>query len=128
MTRQSAKKPWVLLIALALTVRALMPSGWMPVASTHGPVISPCSGHGVVDLSVVASGKHHKPSPHKSEKNDRACAFFGLAFAADWGGQPPILSTFHNPEEAISVSHLIASIGRGLAAPPPPSTGPPSLI
>lgn len=118
---------WLSLALMLLVLRALVPAGWMP-AQQKGQWITICSGAGVTMAWMGADGKIDKhPAPAKSEKSNH-CAFAGLGAAADLSIQlpeilAPVFSTPFIPAAITSVA-----IGRGLAAPPPPKTGPPSLI
>ncbi len=111
------------LLGLALAVRALVPAGWMP-SVTGGFAISICSGSTVEAAWVDAEGKVHKQAP--AAGGDRHCAFAGLG-APMLGGElapPAVPASADTPPPASRFA--LASIGQGLAAPPPPATGPPA--
>ena len=119
---------FLLAIALCaiLLLRALVPAGWMP-SDAKGQWITVCSGAGVSMAFVGADGKIHKDkAPGTAEKGGH-CAFSGLGLTLDVPAPTPIIQ----PAEfsAIILPMLAASvaIGQGLAAPPPPKTGPPAL-
>lgn len=116
-----ATRAWLgLVLALAIALKLLVPQGWMPGAT--GLIICP-------DASPVAMApahhNHHdapgKPAPHQP------CAFAGLGLAA----APPTAIPELSPPAAVPPVALSGprpvAVGRGLAAPPPPSTGPPFL-
>jgi hypothetical protein len=113
------------LVALALLVRAAIPAGWMP-ASDGGRWITLCTGSGAVAAFVDADGvRHDDPAP---AAQDHPCAFAGVAVPLT----PPLaiavpLPSFETARPARLAAATVA-IGRGLAAPPPPSTGPPALL
>jgi hypothetical protein len=120
------------LIAIALlaafALRMLVPSGWMPSVDEAGLTrITLCTGTGVSDAWLDSKGGLHKSDPDQKKQADSPCAFAGLGAAFDLVDQPEpelrsvLLATgaWHAPQPA--------SIGQGLAAPPPPSTGPPVL-
>jgi hypothetical protein len=59
---------WLAVVS-ALFLRALVPSGWMPVASGDGIRIMICSGHGPVEItqphsSHGAMARHHQAADH----------------------------------------------------------------
>ncbi|MES2058270.1 MAG: hypothetical protein V4564_20205 [Pseudomonadota bacterium] len=118
------------LFACAMLVRALVPAGWMPtVGANGGIVISMCTGMGAVEMVLAPDGTLHEKAPAKHDgTTDHPCTFAGLgqAFAAADPIPMPVLppATFTAPP---LTPHLV-SIGRGLAAPPPPQTGPPILV
>ena len=117
-------------LACALALRMLVPEGWMPVSDAQGFRITLCTGTGPMDMTMAMPGmamKHghtdHGPQPMQ----DHPCTFahLGLAFAE------PLLPALALPPlaraEALAAKPLAIAIGRGLAAPPPPATGPPIL-
>ena len=118
-------------LACALGLRILVPQGWMPVADGHGFRIAMCSGAGPMDMTVAMPGMAmaHDHSGHDPQQpmqdHPCTCAHLGLAFAE------PVLPTLAPPPvraaEAIVSRAFAVAIGHGLAAPPPPSTGPPFL-
>lgn len=114
------------LLGLALALRVLVPAGWMPANEGRGFAITLCSGSAMHTAWVDAEGKVHKQAP--AQGGDQHCAFAGL-------GTPMLGSDFPAPvlqparaDAAPAVSEALASIGQGLAAPPPPATGPPITV
>ncbi|MCW3835770.1 hypothetical protein ACFQ1E_05430 [Sphingomonas canadensis] len=116
----------VALVALALAVRVLVPSGWMPSAESRGLLLTLCSSASGAEIFVEIEGKSGK-GHGQGEQRDNPCAFAGLgmAFAAT-DPVPAPAAPFHAQDRAPAAPALIAAIGRGLAAPPPPATGPPA--
>jgi hypothetical protein len=117
-------------LACALALRMLVPQGWMPVSDAHGFRITMCSGSGPMDMPMAMPGMamHHDKAGHDQQPmQDHPCTFahLGLALAE------PVLPTLTLPPlvraEALASKPLAIAIGRGLAAPPPPATGPPAL-
>lgn len=119
------------LIACSLLARLLVPPGWMPVQTANGWQITICTGTGPMKMAMPAamaaamSAGHHQDKQPEHDSQDHPCAFAGLALAL----APPITPPLLLPAQAATVSLLqrdsLAHIGQGLAAPPPPSTGPP---
>lgn len=121
---------------LAIAVRAFLPAGFMLAPAQDGRFVSVvlCSGHtqtqmvmdletgAILDADAVPAGKS---SDHRSQ-TDAPCAFAMAAHLA-----PP--ETARALDVALAAHALEAERpfavlpGRGLAAPPPWSTGPPSL-
>ena len=118
-------------LACAMALRMLVPEGWMPVSDGHGFRIAMCTGTGPMDMTMAMPGMamHHGKAGHDQQQpmQDHPCTFvhLGLAFAE------PVLPTLDLPPlaraEALAARPLAIAIGRGLAAPPPPATGPPTL-
>lgn len=122
---------------LALLVRALIPAGYM-VAAAETPngrflIVQLCEGHAstaqVIDLETgqkIDLSKLPK-SPTNSGNSDQPCAFaVAAAFA------PPVmtaesLAVMASTDADIALPAVVRP-GRGIAAPPPPATGPPILI
>jgi len=114
------------LLILALFLRVLVPAGWMPAAG-GSYAITLCTGAGMAKAWVDGEGRVHKEERTKGGI-DHPCAFAGFGSIADL---PPLLEpVFHLFAAAIPVLMpvLAVAIGRGLAAPPPPATGPPSRL
>ncbi len=112
-----------------MLVRLLIPAGWMPTTGTDGMArISICTGMGAQTAFIDRDGKLHKEAPTSGHQDPQPCGFGGLGLGI---GETPALALLL-PVIAASVITLVTrptmSIGHGLAAPPPPSTGPPSLI
>ena len=121
---------------LALLVRALVPAGYMlaeaDTANGRYLVVQMCDAHSgpaqIIDLDTgKAVDKSTLPGKSNGKTSDTPCVF---AMAA-----PVSLPTSTaGPvafQHAIAVQHVkMPDIrpGRGIAAPPPPSTGPPRLI
>jgi len=122
----------LLLVGCALLFRLLVPAGWMPEAHAAGLSLNWCGESGSVRaapaearalLADALGEKPAKPAP----PHDQPCAFAAAAqplAAAEQPGLPLPLSR----AEPARPAPLIAFPGRGLAAPPPRSTGPPHLL
>lgn len=127
---KSVRRQSRLLLSLALmllTLRALVPAGWMP-AQERGQWITICSGAGVSMAWIGADGKLSKQhAPAKSEKSSH-CAFAGLGTPADVSVDEFRLPAPMFVATIVPVSSTLVTVGQGLAAPPPPKTGPPALI
>ena len=113
------------LVACALLLRIAVPGGWMP--SDQGRWIELCTGDGMVTAFVDANDRLHHSDPGEAHAAKQHCAFAGLTAPFD----PPIAV---EPElrvaataTAIPAPGFAVAIGQGLAAPPPPSTGPPTF-
>lgn len=129
MTRLRA--PLVLLLGCALLLRALIPAGWMPTQNGVQLCIDYADGAGarfqqeaqrLLDTALAGTAGHKRGD---ESRRDLPCAFAGLAIA----DVPPAgieLAHVSLPAAPAPAPLLSAAIGRGLAAPPPPSTGPPA--
>jgi len=117
---------FALLLGCALLLRALVPTGWMPMANDGTLRLVLCSGRQIVVEHPLAghhgAGKEERTTSHA----DQPCAFAGLALpwiGADSRVDLPVIAL-----GAIAAAPVfLVAIGRGLAAPPPPATGPPLL-
>lgn len=132
---------WLLLLfACAMLVRALIPTGWMPIADAQGFRIVLCSGTGPAIPAAKATipsvnapmgdamaGMHHeKSSDRHSQGPEHPCVFAGVTPAMD----TPTLAAPLPPvriRAAPALVRALVTIGHGLAAPPPPQTGPPTF-
>ena len=115
-------------LACALALRLLVPQGWMPVSDAHGFRLTLCSGTGPMDMpmaSMPGMAAQHDKSGHDQPAAEHSCPFANLALALAEPVVPALTSPTVFTVEAIDPRPLAVTIGRGLAAPPPPSTGPP---
>lgn len=117
-----------MLLAMALLVRLIVPTGWMPVAG-NGYAITLCTGAGMISAWVDDKGVVHKDGKGPAQKSDHPCTFAGFSADLASANAFPVLDGL-----AIFASLIVrgtnraVSVGRGLAAPPPPQTGPPASL
>jgi len=139
--RSGARRPRMLALAVlacALLLRLLVPAGWMPVSDARGIHLTLCSGTGPMTMptmgpmghmahgETMAGMAHHMPSDQQGAP-EHPCAFahFGLAVATP---RLPALPLPVAPATLVPAGlAALVMVGRGLAAPPPPPTGPPSI-
>lgn len=126
--RMAWRRAALLLLACALLLK--FPAGWMPEARAGGITIGWCNA---VNPEAQAEGKAlleqalgNRPAPKHKSSSDQPCSFAAAA--------QPMAPVTPLPELApvaalapLFVATLAAIPGRGLAAPPPLSTGPPLL-
>ncbi|MBL8544293.1 MAG: hypothetical protein JNJ63_10855 [Hyphomonadaceae bacterium] len=121
---------WALLALVAISVRALVPAGYMlaPSAQAGGMAVTICTAQGAVDVVLDPAGGEHKQKNDSQQRSaDAPCVFAGAAPLA----APDAAIALAAPAlPSAPVDYVFAALapGRGLAAPPPPSTGPPILI
>ncbi|MCW3796881.1 hypothetical protein OMW55_03555 [Sphingomonas sp. BN140010] len=137
------RRLWLLLLGLGLLVRALVPAGWMPIVAPDGIRLVLCSG-----LQETAPSPSYEPGHHRSgeghqmvaghggghgkgeqgKKSDRTapCTFAASALNVPLPPVPAALLDLLVIKVVASAFSLVR-MGQGLAAPPPPSTGPPSI-
>jgi hypothetical protein len=128
--RKSSLSWAVQLVFAALLMRALFPAGWMPSAE-KGQMITLCTGTGVEKAWLGHDGtiKNAPPEQTDDDKNhgNNSCVFSGVAVAnLDQMDAPELLTVTIATQKLKPINSV--TIGRGLAAPPPPATGPPLLI
>lgn len=117
---------------VAVCLRVLIPSGYMPVFSAKGaPTMVICTGAGPKIVTVqsgqpadpeTADGRRHNDHQHKSKSD---CGFGGLAQIAP-SIEPQLTLA---PAALVAAARLGPLAGRELTLPlrarPPPQTGPP---
>ena len=117
------------LMVLALAVRMVIPSGWMPSFADGRATITLCTSAGMVEAWLDDQGKIHKDNPAKKSAADQPCAFAGLSAPADSHELDSVSSAMpFVPQRLHTHKPVVVAIGHGLAAPPPPATAPPALI
>jgi hypothetical protein len=109
---------------LAVVSQIVVPPGFMVARLGGAPAIVVCTGHGPLMAMHVGGGK-----PNKSPATDpgHICVFAGHGAMAP---PPAVLAPLQaRVDYVVSPSALIRDLrpGLGLAAPPPPSRGPPDL-
>ena len=142
---RSAWTSWALAVTvLAMAMRVVIPSGYMVARSdaSHGlPQMVICTSQGAMAVAVDAEGhlvktslkpasepSHSDPEHSDKDRPDDPCAFSATSAAAQ-------SANLALPLAPLSFSHSaplpLASAqrpGLGLAAPPPWTTGPPSIL
>lgn len=126
--------PFMILLGLALLMQAIVPAGWMPAHAANGIAIELCSGRmpaandpqmqAARDLLDVALAQI--PTNKDANDDEQPCVFAGLSPVAAASVTLTIPLPAAAPEANAPRSYAV-NIGQGLPAPPPPSTGPPSL-
>ncbi len=113
---------WLILAMLAVCLRILAPSGYMTTPDQPFALVI-CTGEGA--LNLAADPAH---SDHGAPQSHAPCAFAGVGVATA-PPQPLAVPTPVIFAQAIETASLPAALrpGQGLAAPPPPATGPPTL-
>lgn len=118
---------------LALALRALIPAGYMlgPGAGANALVVTLCGGGGLEarldpKTGAVELGGHAPAHDSQSDHSHAPCAFAAVApLAAPTDAEMRLAPRAAGMSFAVATASLIP--GRGLAAPPPWSTGPPAL-
>ena len=133
---QSAARRLGAIALLAMLVRALVPDGYM-LASAGSPdgrfmVVELCDGHAapslVVDLETgdLIDLEEKQKNPVK-QNSGQPCAFAasGTMTAPDSTSEPV---KFAQRYQNVEFTSPTLRPGRGIPAPPPPSTGPPQNV
>ena len=130
--------PAAWLVAFALAVRLLVPAGYMPMAGKAGLEI--CAGQNADMRAMVAMpgmGAMHHAMPMKGMGHGKAMPGdhdHDCGFGAAVGGAadlPVLILPAMLAPVALAVAFVaqaIMRLGLGLAAPPPPKTGPPIIL
>jgi hypothetical protein len=121
----------LMLAALAIVMKVLIPPGFMTAASASGgfPLVL-CTGHGPVTLDSPVPGHPAKQVPADKPSHDPPCVFAGHGVAAAAPSQlnvAPVEFVAYAEAPRVGRPSDLAP-GRGLAAPPLPARGPPSLL
>jgi hypothetical protein len=117
------------LLALVFAARIAAPSGFMPVRTDSGVLVTLCTGQGAVKVLVERGKVPVTAGQHDRSDMKEHCPFAG-------GVNSPVLPAlaalallpvWHGPAGPIAFALRTGWIAR-LAAPPPPSSGPPSFL
>lgn len=127
-------RPWrhvfLTLAMLAVALKVLVPAGFMAsTAKVGGLPLVICTGAGALQMAPAPSDGSDKHAPGEKPAHDMPCAFAGHGLATPAPDLAPIEVAAFPPALALAVPARPDSPtpGRGLAAPPPPSRGPPIL-
>jgi Na+/H+-translocating membrane pyrophosphatase len=81
----------VLVVALALMVRVLVPAGFMPTVANGTITVSICTGYGPMQMDMKAPGRA-ADDMGQGHKAQQPCAFFDLAMPGLPGADPILLA------------------------------------
>ena len=117
----------------ALMLRALVPAGWMPGPAAGGGLeLIPCRATAPAPAPApvgahAGHSAHQKQPSHEGHQGegDQPCAFGGLSLSWTWAEAPLLPPALVPPAPPIEGLRRGVEPVRGLAAPPPPATGPP---
>ena len=128
------------LLALILLASNVLPAGWMPDREADGTFVVRVCSQGLTEAQrtrfeaiVQARVDHamHGADQHSGDDHQAASDPCPYGVVANAFAVPPVSPPMVEPVEGIEADlPLLTSnvgIGMGLAAPPPPSTGPPII-
>ncbi len=115
---------------LLLAVQLAVPPGFMVARGADGPALVICTGHGPMMAHLDARMSPGKAPPGQAphSKSSPACPFAGHGAASL---APPAFiptTTAYALAQVVLITGVDLAPGRGLAAPPPPSHAPPTLL
>jgi hypothetical protein len=124
---ESARGLLAALALLVLAIQLISPSGFMPVRTDRGIVVTLCTGQGAINV-LVDRGK----APHRQDDSapvQQHCAF---AASVQPAVPPLVLADLPLPAWQLAFGPIAFPLKTGLiarlAAPPPPSSGPPAIF
>jgi hypothetical protein len=128
-SEQTTQLLLAMVFACALLLRLAVPEGWMPAQTSHGWRLTICTGMGPLEAMPDMAMDHgaNKGTPGNHDKAGSICPFAGLGLATAEPFTPPFPFIAPIVTATAFPLHDIVTIGRGLAAPPPPPTGPPAI-
>jgi hypothetical protein len=121
--RTDHRAGFAVLAMFALLLQLAVPQGFMLARDAGQPAIVICTGHGPLLTPAPGHGV-----PAKAPKPSGVCAFAGHGATPTPAPLLALAEVRFEPLAAPAVSPIFATPGRGLAAPPPPSQGPPNRI
>lgn len=113
-----------LLLAAVLALRVAVPGGWMVERSGGELTVALCADASGGQVFVTIPLGDDSPDPHEGKQ--APCSFTALAGLADL---PQAAALVQPLPIRVAPAHPSADVstGQGLAAPPPPQTGPPAI-
>lgn len=116
-----------IMAALVLSLRLVVPSGWMPVVNDGAVSIMLCTGDGPVALVMERDGSVHQQDPAAPSPTRDPCPY-GLALAKALGPSDTVVLPLPPTELArIALPMLAAARLVAWRSLRPPARGPPSL-
>lgn len=79
------------------------------------------------EMAKAIEGAHHAPGNDQPAKADHPCMFAAAAAPLQAPATAAIVPPLVMTDRPVPVLGKIVTVGRGLAAPPPPATGPPAI-
>jgi len=118
------------LALLVLAIQLFTPSGFMPVRTEGGVVVTLCTAQGAVNILVE---QDRAPTKHRSQEEgtpvQQLCSF---AASIQPVAPPLVVADLPLPAWQLAFGPIAFALRTGLiahlAAPPPPSSGPPSTF
>ena len=122
----AGKSLFAITVLLALSLRILIPTGFMPSVSAQSLVVELCSG--VSGKTVTIDLGKKLPGETQKHAADSPCVFAaGLGHGLLTSAELPVILPFvYGMTIFVGTAIADLTISR-LAAPPPPSQGPPAL-
>lgn len=105
-----------------LALRVLVPGGYMPMATPTALVLALCTGKGPVEIHVDVDRDENQAPPGQAPN----CHFASAASPWTSPEAPSVPMLFTGTGAPMPVRPLVSLVPPRLAAPPPPSIGPPA--
>ncbi|WP_370171186.1 DUF2946 family protein [Sphingobium abikonense] len=119
------------LALLVLTIHLIAPTGFMPVRTAHGVVVTLCTGQGAVNV-VVDRGDAPMDGDHRPDDGMGGQQHCPFAASVQPVVPPLALADLPLPAWQLAFGPVAFALKTGLiarlAAPPPPSSGPPAAF
>jgi hypothetical protein len=121
---ESARGLLAALALLVLAIQFIAPSGFMPVRTERGVVVTLCTGQGAINMIV-----DRDQTPHRQDDGAQVQQHCAFAASVQPVVPPLALADLPLPGWQLAFGPIAFALKTGwiarLAAPPPPSSGPP---
>lgn len=121
---ESARGLLAALALLVLAIQLIAPSGFMPVRTERGVVVTLCTGQGAINMIV-----DRDQAPHRQDDGAQVQQHCAFAASVQPAVPPLVLADLPLPAWQLAFGPIAFALKTGLiarlAAPPPPSSGPP---
>lgn len=124
METRTGRALFAALMLLALAMRVAIPAGFMPAATGEGVTVLICTGDGMQARVIPVAGQH---SDGAAPKGGQGACTFAAALGSGITSQAQSIEILLPFPVFIAIGAAIADLTvHRLAAPPPPSQGPPA--
>lgn len=126
--REALKATGLQVALAAMILRALLPAGWMPMASASGTTFTICTVNGPIQLSLDSQGHLAKQKPPQDDDRHHMLCHFACAGTAFAGQSLASVEAPSTQGESQRPSGKIYTTRSGARYGPQAARAPPALV